>query len=105
MAAAALALSVAAAAQDKPSQFWNLTSNTVTGLRLSLAGGPFGEDFALKDADGIDHDERLRIAGLASGAYDAQLRFKGGRLCLARGVKIAAGKVFSIEDKNLVDCK
>jgi hypothetical protein len=107
--AALLAISAAGVgAQEKPTQFWNLTSATVTSLRLAQAGagasGAFGANVAAGDADGIDHDERLKIVGLASGKYDLELSFKGGRVCIARQIGIVGGKVFSVEDKDLTDC-
>jgi hypothetical protein len=95
----------AAAAAEKPTQFWNLTSQTVVSLRLSHAGsGEFGDNVAAGDADGVDHDERVRIVGLPSGQYDLELKFKGGRVCFVRHVEIVTGKVFSVEDKALTAC-
>lgn len=102
----ALAVCAAGAvAADKPTQFWNLTSSTVVSLRLSHAGsGEYGDNVATSDPDGIDHDERLKIADLPSGRYDLELMFKGGRACLARNVEIVTGKIFSVEDKALTAC-
>ncbi|MDE3174981.1 MAG: hypothetical protein KGM15_02600 [Pseudomonadota bacterium] len=103
-----LAICVCAAsafAADKPTRFWNLTSSTVTSLRLSHAGsGEYGDNVALGDADGVDHDERVNIENLPSGRYDLELKFKGGRVCLVRHVEIVTGKVFSVEDKALTSC-
>ena len=103
---AALALTTsAAAAADKPAQFWNLTSATVVSLRLSHAGtGAYGANVAAADADGVDHDERAKIPDLPGGAYDLEIKFKGGRTCAVRNLTIAAGKVFAVEDKDLVAC-
>jgi len=105
--AAILAISASAAlAVEKPAQFWNLISSTVMSFELSKAGAnAFGANLTTNDPDGsVDHDERLKLPGVASGEYDIRLKLKDGRTCFARGVKIAAGKVFSLEDKNLVDC-
>ena len=100
------ALGLAAAeAAEKPTQFWNLTSSTVVSLRLSHAGsGEYGDNVALSDPDGVDHDERLKIENLPSGRYDLELKFKGGRVCFARNVAINTGKVFSVEEGALVRC-
>ena len=97
---------IPALAADKPTRFWNLTAATVTDLRLSPAGkGAFGENLVLNDKDKeIDHDERLAIAGLASGVYDARVGFPDGTICTVKNIAIATGDVFSIEDKDLVDC-
>jgi hypothetical protein len=107
----AFAVSVCAAASGalaatKPTQFWNLVSSTVTKLEISKAGAnAFGPNQTANDPDGaVDHDERLKITGVTSGAYDVRLTLKDGRTCFARNVNIRDGKVFSIEDKDLVNC-
>lgn len=102
----ALAISATnAIAADKPAQFWNLTSATVVSLRLSHAGsGLYGDNLAVSDPDGVDHDERLKIANVPSGLYDLELKYKGGRVCLVHNVEIVIGKVFSVEDKALTAC-
>ena len=95
----------AASAADKPTQFWNLTSGTIASLRLAHEGqDAYGDNVAFGDADGVDHDERVKIESLPSGRYDLELRFKGGRVCFARRVKVETGKVFSVEDKDLTAC-
>jgi hypothetical protein len=94
-----------ATADEKPTQFWNLTSHTVVSLQLSHAGsGEYGDNVAVGDADGVDHDERVRIVGLPSGEYDLALKFKGGRICFVRHIGIVTGTVFSVEDKALTAC-
>lgn len=95
-----------AVAADKPTQFWNLISSTVTSFQLAKAGGAdFGPNLEANDADGAtDHDERLKLPGVATGDYDAKLALKDGRTCFARNVKITAGKPFSLENRNLVEC-
>ena len=37
-------------------------------------------------------------------AYDARLKLADGRACMAKGIQIEAGKVFAIEEKELVGC-
>ena len=44
------------------------------------------------------------MTGVKTGAYDARLKLADGRACMAKGVHIEAGKVFSIEEKDLVGC-
>ena len=103
--AAAAASATSAGADEKPTQFWNLTSQTVIALRLSHEGsGEYGPNIADADADGVDHDERLKITDLPTGRYDVQLKFKGGRTCFARRMAVVTGKVFSVEDRDLKDC-
>jgi hypothetical protein len=95
-----------ALAAAKPTQFWNLATTTVTKLEISKAGAnAFGPNQTANDPDGaVDPDERLKITGVTTGAYDLRLTLKDGRTCFARKVDIREGKVFSIEDKDLVDC-
>lgn len=103
---AGLVIANPAEAADKPTRFWNLTSATVTELRLAPAGTEnFGENQCLNDKDAeVDHDERLKISGVAAGAYDVKIGFANGRVCRVRSLSVEAGKVFSIEDKDLTAC-
>ena len=107
--AACVALLVAVApsgAIAKDTRFWNLTANTLTSLRLSPAGkNEWGPNQTDNDSDrSVDHDERLRIVGVTSGAYDVKILDKGGRSCLVSNVQIKEGSVFTIEEKDLRDC-
>ncbi len=106
LVAAIITVFAVPARAEKPTRFWNLTSATVTELRLAPAGTEaFGENQCLNDKDkSVDHDERLKIMGVAAGSYDAKVGFQNGRVCKVRGVSIEAGKVFSIEDKDLAEC-
>jgi hypothetical protein len=101
---AAILLAHPAAAKD--TRFWNLTSSTVKSLELAPAGtSAFGPNQTTNDPDGaVDHDERLKVAGVKTGAYDARLKLADGRACMAKGVQIEVGKVFSIEEKDLTGC-
>ena len=102
----ALGVSLPASAAEKPIRFWNLTSATVTELRLAPVGsGAFGPNQCKNDKDGsVDHDERLPITGVPAGRYDIKIGYKGGKSCRVANVSIEGGKVFSIEDKDLTDC-
>jgi hypothetical protein len=101
-----LAIFVAGPAMAKDTQFWNLTASTVKSLELAPAGtSAFGPNQTANDPDGgVDHDERLKIKGVATGSYDARLKLADGRECMAKGLRIEAGKVFAIEEKELVGC-
>ena len=101
---AAIVLAEPAAAKD--TRFWNLTSSTVKSLELAPAGtSAFGPNQCANDPDGaVDHDERVEVTGVTTGAYDARLTLADGRVCMAKAVRIETGKPFSIEDKDLVDC-
>ena len=90
----------------KDTRFWNLTSSTVKSLELAPAGtSAFGPSQTTNDPDGtVDHDERLKIKDVATGAYDARLKLADGRQCTVKGLHIEAGKVFAIEEKELVGC-
>jgi hypothetical protein len=102
----ALAILLAAPAMAKDTRFWNLTSSTVKSLELAPAGASaFGPNQTSNDPDSeVDHDERLKITGVATGVYDARLKLADGRQCMAKGVRIEAGKVFAIEEKDLTAC-
>ena len=94
--------SVAFAEASRPTRFWNLISE----LTLAPAGTTnFGPNQCKNDKDGtVDPDERLRITGIATGTYDAKLKDVSGRSCLVRNVKVEAGEIFSIEEKELTSC-
>ena len=94
-----LAILLLRPAMAKDTRFWNLTSSTVKSLELAPAGASaFGPNQTTNDPDGaVDHDERLKVTGVKSGAYDARLKLADGRVCMAKGVQIEAGKVFTID--------
>jgi len=97
---------VAVGASNKPTRFWNLTSATITNLQLSPVGqNSFGPNQCENDPDGaVDHDERLKIVGVATGRYDVKLTQKNGRTCIVHDVAVKDAAVFSIEEKDLTDC-
>jgi hypothetical protein len=95
-------------AQDRKGiRFWNLTLYTITSFQMSPAGkDSWGPDQCKNDRDGtVDHDERLRITGIEAGRYDVRLADKIGRVCIVRNVEVKDGAVFSIEEKQLTDCR
>ena len=64
-----------------------------------------GPDQCLNDSDRtVDHNERLRITGLAPGRYDAKLTDKIGRTCVIKDVTVKEN-VFTIEETQLTDCR
>jgi hypothetical protein len=93
-------------AQGKGIRLWNLTSSTITGFQLSPAGqNVWGPNLTLSDKDKeVDHDERLRLTGVAPGRYDAKVSYADARQCFVRDIEIKADAVFSIADKDLKDC-
>jgi hypothetical protein len=96
----------AVAADPKPMRFWNLTTNSVVDFRAAPTGtGDWGANQCANDRDGaVDHDERLRITGIAPGRYDVKLTFKDGRVCTVRNIEMKDAGIFSIEDKDLTEC-
>ena len=102
-----LTASGAEEAKSKGTRFWNLTGETITKLELAPAGTTeFGPDQAKNDKDGaVENDERLKVSDVASGTYDARLTDDKGQVCLARGLEIKDGAVFSVEKDQLKDCK
>ncbi len=97
-----------AVAEDRLS-FWNLTSSTITNLVMSPAGaGEYGPNQCDNDPDHVvDHDERLRLAGVTPGRFDVRLTTKAGRVCTVRNVEAKAGGkyAFSLSDSDLVECQ
>ena len=101
-----LAAASPASAQSRPTRFWNLTRYTISELYLAPAGTTdFGPNQCKNDKDGtVDHDERLRITGVAAGTYDVKLKDVSGRTCLVRNIEVKTGEIFSIEEKELTSC-
>ena len=95
-----------ASAQTRPTRFWNLTRHTISEFHLAPAGTTdWGPNQCKNDKDGtVDPDERLRITGVTAGTYDAKLTDVSGRTCLVKNIKVEAGEIFSIEEKELNDC-
>jgi hypothetical protein len=91
---------------DRPSRFWTLTRHTISEFYLAPAGTTnWGENQCKNDKDGtVDSDERLRITSVNTGVYDAKLKDISGRSCLVRNIKIEAGEIFSLEEKDLTSC-
>ncbi|MEJ0074457.1 MAG: hypothetical protein WDO17_03265 [Alphaproteobacteria bacterium] len=101
-----LTVSAAQAAERARMRVWNLTLYTLTSLQFSAPGqNAWGKNQCENDDDKtVDHDERLRITGLAPGRYDAKLADKIGRTCVVKDVEVKDG-VFAIEEKQLTDCQ
>jgi hypothetical protein len=99
--------SATAAQQRRGTRFWNLTRYTITTLQMSPAGqNVWGPNQCANDKDGeVDHDERLRITGVSTGRYDVRFTDKGGRTCVVTQVDVKDGEIFSIEEKELTDCR
>jgi hypothetical protein len=87
-------------------RFWNLTLYTLTSLQFSAPGeNAWGQNQCENDDDKtVDHDERLRITGLAAGRYDAKLIDRLGRTCVVKDVDVKDG-VFAIEEKQMTSCE
>ncbi len=100
-------MAAADAQQQRPTRFWNLTRHTISELSLAAAGTTdFGPNQCKNDKDGtVDPDERLRITGVPPGTYDVRLKDVSGRQCVVRGIKVEAGEIFSIEEKQLTSCQ
>jgi hypothetical protein len=104
-----LAATATADAQGKAGngiRLWNLTTATISSFQLSPGGqNTWSTNLTLADKDKeVDHDERLRITGIAPGRYDAKVGYPDGRQCLVLAIDIKADAVFDITDKDLRDC-
>ena len=93
-------------AEGRPTRFWNLTRHTISEFHLAPAGtANCGPNQCKNDKDGtVDPDERLRITGMPPGSYDARLVDVSRRTCVVRNIKVKAGEIFSIEEKELTSC-
>jgi hypothetical protein len=102
-----LSLSAAGAAERKGTRFWNLTAHTIVTLQMSPAGqNAWGRDQCENDRDHeVDHDERLRVTDAEPGRYDVRFRDKTGRICVVQNIDVKDGGIFSIEERDLSDCK
>jgi len=102
-----LSLSAALAADRKGTRFWNLTLHTIVTFQMSPAGQEaWGRDQCENDRDHeVDHDERLRITDIAPGRYDVRFKDKTGRVCTVKNIEVKDGGIFSIEERNLSDCR
>jgi len=96
----------AGAAERRGMRLWNLTAYTLTSLQFSAPGqNAWGTNQCENDNDKtVDHDERVRIIGIAPGRYDVKLADKTGRVCLVKNVEAKDG-VFAIEERQLTDCE
>jgi hypothetical protein len=101
-----IATVASALSAERPTRFWNLTLHTISEFQLAPAGTTrWGENQCKNDKDGtVDSDERLRITGIGPGRYDARIKDVTGRVCFARNIDIKAGDIFSIEERDLIDC-
>ena len=97
---------LAAQSKGKGIRLWNLTTATISGFQLSPAGkDAWGPNQTLNDKDKeVDHDERLRITSVGPGRYDAKVGYRDSKQCFVRDIEIKADAVFSIADKDLMDC-
>jgi hypothetical protein len=91
---------------NTPIRFWNLTGETISEFYLAPAGTTnWGPNQCKNDKDGtVDPDERLRITDVQPGTYDAKFKDVKGRACLVHNIKVEAGAIFSIEEKDLTSC-
>jgi hypothetical protein len=91
----------------KGTRFWNLTHAEIDSLELAPAGTDnYGENLCLQDDDkSVEASERLQVTGVKSGTYDIKIHDVNGRSCSAKNITVEDGKVFSVSEKELVDCR
>lgn len=102
-----LSIGFVQASEPRPTQFWNLTGETIVHMSLAPSGTTeWGPDQCRNDPDGsVDFDERLRITDVSSGRYDVRFSDKTGRTCVVTGVEVKAGGIFSIDKDALSHCE
>jgi hypothetical protein len=96
-----------AAAQQRPTRFWNLTKNTISEFYLAPAGtSDWGPNQCQYDKDGrVDFDERLAIRDVPAGVYDVKFTDTTGRTCTVQTIEVNPGAIFSIQEKDLTSCE
>jgi hypothetical protein len=96
-----------AAAQQRPTRFWNLTKNTISEFYLAPAGtSDWSPNQCQNDKDGrVDFDERLTIRDLPPGVYDVKFTDTTGRTCTVQTIEVNPGAIFSIQEKDLTSCE
>jgi hypothetical protein len=99
LAAAILLLIVWSTTRAERLRFWNLTTATITELRLAPAGtGNWGPNQCENDPDkSVEHYERLTITGIEPGLYDVTLANRAGRACLARDIEVKSGQPYAFQ--------
>jgi hypothetical protein len=98
----------AAGARSRPTQFLNLTGNTILEFYLAPAGtSNWGPNQCKNDRDGaIDAYEHLRASPMCRlGTYDAKFTDVTGRTCTVHNIKVQAGSIFWIEQRDLKSCR
>jgi hypothetical protein len=103
----ALNASAVVAQQGEPAtRFWNLTNHRITEFYLAPAGtANWGANQCKNDRDGtVDPDERLRITDTPPGTYDVKIADATTWVCIVHNIKVDAGAIFSIEEKELTSC-
>jgi hypothetical protein len=104
-----LAIPSVCLAAAPPTQFWNLTSVTISKVYLAKPGTTsWGPNQCLNDPDkSVDPDERLKLTGFTPGAtYDVKLADEHGRSCVLHGVHFrTTGKyAFSVSEQQMASC-
>lgn len=89
-------------------KFWNLTTETVSELKLAQPGtDKWGRNQTLNDKDKtVEPDERLKLSDVAPGTWDVSLKTKKGRSCVFRNVTLSGTEAyaFSINEDELKGC-
>ncbi|WP_448203095.1 hypothetical protein [Azospirillum sp. sgz302134] len=105
---AALAGTAQAQAQAQTLKFWNLTTETITELKLAEPGtGKWGKNQALNDKDKtVEADERLKLTDVKPGTWDVRVKDKKGRTCVLRNVTLSGtdAYAFSISEDEMAKC-
>ena len=63
-----------------------------------------GDNVAVGDADGVDHDERVKIVTCRAGGTTSNSDSRAAASVSCATSKVDTGKVFSVEDKELTAC-
>jgi len=89
-------------------KFWNLTTETITELKLAEPGtNKWGKNQTLNDKDKtVEADERLKLSDVKPGTWDVSMKDKKGRTCVLRNVALSGTEAyaFSISEDDVKKC-
>lgn len=97
-----------AQAQTQTLKFWNLTTETITELKLAEPGtNKWGKNQTLNDKDKtVEADERLKLSDVKPGTWDVSMKDKKGRTCVLRNIALSGTEAyaFSISEDDVKKC-
>lgn len=96
------------APKAQPLKFWNLTTETITELKLAEPGTDrWGRNQTLNDRDKtVEADERLKLSDVTPGVWDVSVKDRKKRACVLRNVTLSGtdAYAFPISEDDMATC-